>query len=108
MGGQPRTFVKNDAGFTCAYCGREVGPLSYTSRDHCPYCLHSLDVDIYPGDRANDCRGDLRPVGVEVSGKKGMVILYRCRKCGQTHKNIAASDDDYDKLVRLSAHEEID
>ena len=63
---------------------------------------------IPPGDRANECRGDLKPVGVELSGKKGMVILYRCQKCGQLHKNVSAKDDDYDKLVRLSAHEEIE
>ena len=108
MDSRPRTFVKNDAGFVCHHCGREVGPLSYSSRDHCPYCLHSLHVDIYPGDRSNECRGDLKPIGVELSGKKGMVILYRCQKCGQLHKNVSARDDDYDKLVRLSAHEEIE
>ncbi len=104
----PKTFVKNDSGFVCAHCGRTVGKLSYTSRDHCPYCLHSLHVDIHPGDRANPCRGDLKPVGAENSGKKGLVIVYRCVKCGEFHRNKAADDDDYEKIVRLSAHEELE
>ena len=42
-------FTKNDAGFTCRVCGKEVLPLGYTSRNHCPFCLSSLHVDINPG-----------------------------------------------------------
>ncbi|GBF03963.1 hypothetical protein DAERI_010135 [Deinococcus aerius] len=96
-------------GFTCANCGAEVRPLQNGSvRNHCPACLHSLHVDIQPGDRASDCRGVMVPVGVEQSGKKGWVILHRCRKCGFTGRNKAALDDpaqpdSWDALVRLSS-----
>ena len=62
---QKKVFSKLDEGFTCLYCGKEVGPLNYTSRDHCPYCLHSIHVDINPGDRENDCLGDMKPIGIE-------------------------------------------
>lgn len=94
--------------FTCANCGAQVRPLENGSvRNHCPACLHSLHVDIQPGDRASDCHGVMVPVGVEQSGKKGWIIVYRCRKCGLTGRNKAALDDpeqpdSWDALVRLS------
>ena len=49
---EQKRFTKNDNGFICAHCGKEVEPLGYTSRNHCPFCLWSLHVDINPGDRA--------------------------------------------------------
>ena len=63
---------------------------------------------IQPGDRACACHGDMEPVGVEQSGKKGWVIVHRCRKCGFTGRNRAALDDpqqpdDWNALVALSA-----
>ena len=54
---ETKRFTKNDSGFVCANCGREVPPLGYSSRNHCPYCLCSLHVDVNPGDRAADCGG---------------------------------------------------
>jgi hypothetical protein len=95
--------------FTCANCGAGVQPLRNGSvRNHCPVCLHSLHVDIPPGDRASDCHGVMVPVGVEQSGKKGWMILHRCRRCGFTGRNKAALDDpaqpdSWDALVRLSS-----
>lgn len=76
-------------------------------RNHCPRCLCSLHVDINPGDRANDCGGVLEPVGVE-QGKKGWVIVHKCRTCGEVRRNRAALDDpvmsdDYELMVRLAA-----
>ena len=56
-----KNFTKNDEGFICKNCGRKVEKLGYTSRDHCPYCLCSIHIDNNPGDRANDCKGILRP-----------------------------------------------
>lgn len=76
-------------------------------RNHCPYCLHSLHVDVNPGDRASECGGVLEPVGVE-TGKKGWVIVHRCQKCGAIRRNRAALDDpgvsdDYDVILAVSA-----
>ena len=48
-----KQFVKKDEAFTCINCGKEVSPLGYTTRDHCPHCLYSIHIDIMPGDRAN-------------------------------------------------------
>ncbi|MEW6421598.1 MAG: RNHCP domain-containing protein [Deinococcota bacterium] len=94
--------------FTCAHCGAAVQPLQNGSvRNHCPECLHSLHVDVLPGDRASDCHGLMVPVAVEQSGKKGWVILHRCQQCGFTGRNKAALDDPgqpdrWDALIELS------
>jgi len=94
-------FTKNDEGFTCVYCGTKVEPLCYTSRDHCPKCLASLHIDINPGDRANECGGIMVPIEVEQNSKKGYVIKYRCDKCGKTHKNKSAVDDDFNTILSV-------
>lgn len=101
---QEKTFRKNDNGFICANCAKQVMPLRYSSRNHCPYCLCSLHVDVFPGDRANDCGGLLKPTGMRVDGKKGYVITFTCEKCGETTNNVAAADDDFDKLIELSVN----
>ncbi len=98
---QKKVFSKLDEGFTCLYCGKEVGTLNYTSRDHCPYCLHSIHVDINPGDRENDCLGDMQPIGIE-KFRDTYKIIYQCVKCGMLHKNVMANDDDFNKVIELS------
>jgi len=94
-----KQFTKKDEAFLCEYCNREVGKLYYTTRDHCPYCLYSKHV--LPGDRMNSCKGLLKPIGIEKS-KKGFKILYRCEKCHETHKNIVAEDDNYERILEIS------
>ena len=107
---ETKRFSKNDSGFTCAACGREVLPLGYTSRNPWPFCLSSLHVDINPGDRANECRGILRAVGAMPDPKKGDIIIHRCEKCGKTVRNTAAHEakvqpDDMDLIIKLTAAE---
>ena len=102
---ETKRFTKNDSGFVCANCGREVPPLGYSSRNHCPYCLCSLHVDVNPGDRAADCGGILDPIRADPDPKKGFVITHRCRKCGALRRNKAAADDDRELLIRLTAGE---
>ena len=60
-----KKFQMKDEEFTCIVCGKKVPKANYTARDHCPYCLSSLHVDIMPGDRMNPCKGVLKPVGIE-------------------------------------------
>ena len=105
---ETKRFLKNDSGFICANCQKEVLPLGYTSRNHCPFCLCSLHVDINPGDRANPCRGILRPISAEPDPKKGYVIITRCDKCGGISRNKAAHEakvqpDDLDFIIKLTA-----
>lgn len=104
---ETKRFSKNDDGFLCINCGQEVLPLKSSSRDHCPFCLCSLHVDVYPGDRANSCGGIMDPVRAEPDSKKGYVIVYKCRKCGKIHRNRAAygacvQPDDLQKLICLT------
>ena len=105
-----KRFKKNDAGFICQNCGREVEPLGYTSRNHCPFCLCSLHVDINPGDRANSCQGILRPIQTLPDPKKGFIIIHRCEKCGGASRCRAAHEakvqpDDLDLIIALTAGE---
>lgn len=97
-----KNFTKRDEGFVCEHCGKTVTQLGYTSRNHCPHCLYSLHVDIKPGDRANTCRGLMRPLYVEDNSKKGRIIYYKCTKCGAETKNISAADDDFDEILRIN------
>ena len=105
---EEKRFKKNDSGFICKACGREVLPLGYTSRNHCPFCLCSLHVDINPGDRANHCGGILRPVRALPDPKRGFIIIHRCDKCGTEVRNKAAYEakvqpDDTELLIKLTA-----
>ncbi|MCQ2770356.1 MAG: RNHCP domain-containing protein [Clostridia bacterium] len=99
---ETKLFTKNDNGFICANCGNEVKPLGYSSRNHCPKCLCSLHVDINPGDRANACKGILKPIGAEPSPKKGFIIIHKCDKCGEIRRNKAAEDDNKNLIIQLT------
>ena len=107
---EEKRFKKNDEGFVCKNCGKEVLPLGYTSRNHCPFCLCSLHVDINPGDRANPCLGILRPVQVLPDPRKGYIILHKCTGCGEIHRNKAAHEakvqpDNLKFLIKLTSVE---
>ena len=90
-----------DEAFICENCQKEVTPLHYSARDHCPFCLYSKHVDIMPGDRKNTCHGLLEPIGIE-KFKDTFKIIYRCKSCKMIHKNKMATDDDMDKIIALS------
>ena len=80
---ESKRFSKNDSGFICQNCGKQVMPLGYTSRNHCPFCLYSLHLDISPGDRKSECGGLMEPVSALPDPKKGYIIVHRCKKCGE-------------------------
>ena len=88
----------------CANCGARVEELGYSSRNHCPKCLCSLHLDLYPGDRAAGCGGIMDPVSAEPDPRKGFVITHRCRKCGALKRNRAAKDDNGDLLIALTVN----
>ena len=94
-----------DESFICEHCGKNVSKLEYTARDHCPYCLYSKHVDINPGDRANICKGLLKPIDIE-KFKDTYKIIYKCEKCNELHKNIIAVDDDMNEIIKISSNKE--
>ena len=107
---EQKRFTKNDESFVCAHCGRVVEPLGYSSRNHCPFCLWSIHIDVNPGDRAEDCHGLLRPVKVLTDPKKGYIIVHKCERCGAIRRNRAANEakvqpDDIKLLIKLTASE---
>ena len=95
------SFKKKDSGFICGNCGKEVSPLGYTSRNHCPYCLYSLHVDIEPGDRLNECKALMAPSQIEYKANKGYVILHKCTRCGEFKRNKCADDDNYELILSI-------
>jgi RNase P subunit RPR2 len=50
------------------------------------------------------------PIKVETDSKKGYVIVYKCDKCGEIHRNRAAHEakvqpDSISLIIKLSAAE---
>ena len=78
-----KKFTMRDENFICEHCNKEVEKLNYTARDHCPYCLYS------------------KPVGIE-KFKDTYKIIYQCEKCHELHKNVMATDDDMNIIIKLS------
>ncbi len=85
------TPTARDESFTCQHCGRAVPPAGRTARDHCPWCLRSIHLDVVPGDRAAGCGGVMHPVGLEIRGGT-TVLRYRCARCGHAHRVRALVD----------------
>ncbi len=96
-----KVFNMVNEDFICENCGNKVEKSNYTARDHCPNCLYSKHLDINPGDRMNECKGLMKPIGIE-KFKDSFKIIYKCSKCGEMHKNIVHSDDNMDEIIRLS------
>jgi DNA-directed RNA polymerase subunit RPC12/RpoP len=98
---------KENTGFVCENCGREVLPVTDGSyRNHCPFCLYSKHIDIMPGDRVGRCDGLMRPVGLIYKSGKGFQLVHRCLKCGEEKVNRVAEfsiqPDDIEELLKLS------
>jgi len=93
-------FIKNKEDFVCEKCGAEVAGNGYTN--HCPKCLWSKHVDIHPGDRASECGGMMEPATVEINGAE-TVIVHKCQTCGHNKRNKVQKEDDYDKVVAITA-----
>ena len=93
-------FKKTIENFVCQKCGFSVEGDGYTN--HCPQCLWSKHVDVFPGDRTEKCEGMMEPIRVEV--KKGnYTIIHKCQKCGVEKPNKGVKNDNFDMLVQISA-----
>jgi hypothetical protein len=97
---------KENVGFACEYCGKEVLPLSNGSyRNHCPFCLFSKHVDIISGDRMSKCGGLMEPVRLKYKSGKGVQIVHKCLWCMEEKLNKVAENtiqpDNMDELVKL-------
>ncbi|MEK7218544.1 MAG: RNHCP domain-containing protein, partial [Patescibacteria group bacterium] len=63
-------------------------------------CLWSKHVDDQgPGDRASLCQGLMEPIAIDQDGKKGLMIVHRCMKCGKEIRNKCAPDDECSSFI---------
>ncbi len=93
-------FTRRVENFTCHHCGSfNVGD-GYTN--HCSTCLHSKHVDVDPGDRAADCRGDMAPVDVLLERGRH-VLVHRCQRCGVQRRCRTSKCDDLDSVRAVAA-----
>ncbi len=93
-------FKRTREDFICEKCGTTVEGSGYTN--HCPECLWSKHVDIFPGDRAEECGGMMEPVKVEKKGKE-YIIIHKCIKCGLEKPNRAIKEDNFQMIIQVSA-----
>jgi ribosomal protein L37AE/L43A len=93
-----RNFQRRIEDFVCAHCGAMVTGNGYTN--HCPVCLHSLHVDVTPGDRAAACAGLMEPVSVEQAGAR-FIIIHRCEVCGAERRNRTSPQDDLEAILAV-------
>jgi hypothetical protein len=90
--------------FTCKNCGRKVSlraPGTH-NRNHCPFCLYSVHLDVEPGDRRSTCGGLMEPVGKMLKTGGEEVLVHKCLKCGFERRNRVAGDDSIEKVDNLT------
>jgi hypothetical protein len=77
LGGKGLGRKTQNQSFICKHCKKYVVELTNGSyRNHCPFCLYSVHVDNKPGDRAQTCRGLMKPIGVTFNSKKGFQVIH--------------------------------
>ena len=92
-----------NAGFACVNCGKKISPIEKRGiRNHCPFCLHSLHVDIMPGDRLSDCGGLMQPIFAKFHSQKGWQVIHKCVICDFSRPNMVSDDDDWQKIINLT------
>ena len=96
-----RRFTARNESFVCRVCKKEVPKSTKSYRNHCPFCLSSLHVDIFPGDRLEKCHGVMIAKALEQKNGK-WIIVHECQTCGKKQKNKAAEDDSQEALILVS------
>ncbi len=96
---QVKKFQKNKEDFICEKCGMEVKGDGFTN--HCPECLWSKHVDIFPGDRLEDCGGLMEPKDLIPKGDT-YLLIHQCIKCGAEFKVKLSDNDSKDAIFKLN------
>ena len=94
-----RQFQRQVENFICEYCGLAIEGDGYTN--HCRHCLWSKHVDVFPGDRAEECGGLMEPVALAGSPPAAR-ILHRCTQCGHEKWNRVSPRDEFEALLALA------
>ncbi len=95
-----KKFRKVKENFICDNCGyKNIGD-GFTN--HCSECFYSKHVDIFPGDRLEDCHGLMKPVDIQTSKGGKYVIFHKCLKCGEISKDkFREGVDNFSKLLDI-------
>lgn len=93
-----KTFQRKIEDFTCEHCAAEVSGNGYTN--HCPECLWSKHVDVYPGDREATCEGMMKPIEVIHQGKD-VLVLHKCEGCEYVKKNKLSRSDNMETVIGI-------
>lgn len=93
-------FKKKKEDFVCENCGIEVKGNGFTN--HCPKCLYSKHVDVFPGDRSETCSALMMPISASENRGKWSII-HKCLKCGKEQKNKISKQDDFDEIIKISS-----
>jgi rubrerythrin len=93
-------FIRTKEDFICEKCGHSVKGNGYTN--HCPECLWSKHVDIFPGDRKGECGGLMEPISVIKNGRE-YAIVHKCTLCGFEKTNKAQKEDNFQMIIQISA-----
>jgi rubrerythrin len=93
-----RRFQRRKEDFVCEHCRQDVSGDGFTN--HCPHCLWSKHVDVFPGDRNAICDGLMAPIRA-VMENGAWKIVHRCEACGYTKRNKKAKNDSLDALLAL-------
>lgn len=94
-------FKRKIEDFICENCGTEVKGDGFTN--HCPKCLWSKHVDVFPGDRAETCEGMMRPILADQNGGE-WCLVHECQRCRKRSRNKISKDDNFDEVVKISAN----
>ena len=103
---ETKKFKRNIEDFTCEHCGKEVRGSGYTN--HCPHCLWSKHVDINPGDRAEECKGMMKPIRIETDKANEFLLVHKCEKCGFEKRNGIAKGDDMEKVYEIARNRKLE
>lgn len=94
-----KKFTKKIENFKCEKCRKEVIGNGYTN--HCPNCLYSKHVDIFPGDRKEKCEGLMKAIKVEME-KGEWILTHQCEKCIKEKRNKVSPKDDLNKIQEIT------
>lgn len=101
--------------FECLNCGKKVvdgGLIGTKNRNHCPYCLCSLHVDLkVSGDRLSDCKSLMKPIGLTfkhvgfdkfAKPRQGeLMLIHKCSNNDKISINRIAADDDPEMILKV-------
>jgi hypothetical protein len=101
--------------FRCAHCQAVISSLHMVSgvnnRNHCPYCLWSLHLDLYSaGDRLSACKAPMQPIGLTMKRSRNkyrydtggeLMLIHQCIECQTLSINRIAADDDAATIMNV-------